>query len=199
MRALIITILLFSAFGLVAQPTPDNEKQQLIALLRASLDSFAAKVNPLTEEQFFKQPDDTTWSVAQITEHLSQIEEGYLREYFVAANTPPPASSVILKRVTDADMLAYETSSVKTKARGTNLPLGRYKSKQGALAILTAVRNETLSVVASAENLRGTYSYRRKGENTYEAKDMYQHFLLLVAHMKRHTAQAENNINVRPR
>ncbi|MFT3902178.1 MAG: DinB family protein [Niabella sp.] len=194
MRVLAIAFLVFSALGLAAQPAPNNEKRQLIVLLQASIDSFTAKVNPLTEAQFFKQPNDTTWSVAQITEHLSQIEEGYLREYFVAINTPPPAASVILKKATDADLTAYETNSVKTKARGTNLPLGRYKSKKDALTILTAVRGETIAVISSAENLRNTYSYRKKGENTYEAKDMYQHFLLLIAHMKRHTRQAEKII-----
>lgn len=186
-------ILFFIAIAARSQTKQNDEKQRLIFLLQASLDSFYSTISKVPDQFFFKQPNDSTWSLAQITEHLAQIEEGYDREYFVAINTPPPSSNVILKKVTDEEMTAYETAVEKTKARGTNLPRNRYCTKGNALKILQEVRSETIDVLKTTQfNLREIYTYRKKGGNTYEEKDMYQFFLLLIAHMKRHTRQAEN-------
>lgn len=176
----------------------ETDRRQLKQLLQSSLDTLVTLIEPLSEEQFFHKKNDSSWSVAQIIEHLSQIEDGYIREYFVAINTPPASQLVTIKTVTDSAMMAYETTPENTKARGTNLPLNRYCTKKDAIRILQESRAETLRVIdTETKDLRTLFTYRKKGADEYEAKDLHQHFLLLVAHMKRHTLQAKKAIYVK--
>lgn len=166
------------------------DKKLLLTLLQSSLDEITALVTNLTEEQFVQIPADSTWSAGQIVEHLSQIEDGFLREYFVAINIPPADSKAKIVYTTDSLMLAYESTPEKTKARGTNLPLNRYCHKADAIRILVSNRSETIRVITDEKrDMRKVFTYRAKANQTFEARDMYQHFLLLAAHMKRHTIQ----------
>lgn len=85
-------MVLVSYINVFAQKTtPQNswggpDKNQLLQLLQSSLDTLLQDVGNMQEKDFFKIPNDSAWSVAQVLERLSQIEEGYLREYFVAIN-----------------------------------------------------------------------------------------------------------------
>jgi len=170
----------------------EQDRQYLVEILSSSLDTFLQLTEHLSEERFFGIPKDNTWSVAQISEHLSQIEEGYQREYFVAINIPPTDPITKLKKVTDEAMLAYEESPQKSVARGTNLPLNRYKTKDESLRILKGARDETIRLMKEEKrDLRNVFTYRKKEGDIYEVKDIHQHFLILVAHMKRHTTQAK--------
>ncbi len=192
-----LVILLLSFITNAQQATTKNinnlpDKKKLLELLQSSLDEVFKLTNGLTEAQYVKVPKDSTWSASQIVEHLSQIEDGFLREYFVALNIPPLSNQSNIFYATDSAMLAYETTPEKTKARGTNLPLNRYCSKADALRILKLNRTETMNVITNEpRDLTKIYSYRAKTNQVYEAKNMYQHFLLLIAHMKRHTHQLQ--------
>lgn len=201
MKSLILTLLLASSLITAAQPVnrrytqADNQKMQ--KLLDSTNYELVRLVNTLTDSQFYYRIDADAWSASDIAEHLSLIDEGYVREMWFTLSQPPfPANYVDSTKGGDEKALAYATQPEKGKARGTNLPRNRYCNKQISIRIFTETNDlaKEFFTVNASKDLRRFFIFRMDSKGVRTVKDAYQQGLLLVAHRMRHIDQLKRII-----
>jgi uncharacterized damage-inducible protein DinB len=191
---------LFVAFAgsLLAQPQAktaawsEDDRREVMTALETTRQDLVALVRPLSEKQFFHRVEATGWSANDIVEHLGLIEEGYVREFWWALSQPPmPASYREAAAGNDQKMRDYATSPTKTEARGTNLPLNRYASKEVCVRIFNNARDLSVEFFTknAKEDLRGFFIFRKDSSGKREVRDLHQQALLMLAHTIRHTNQ----------
>lgn len=196
MKYLILISLFANSLTATAQPAKrlytqsDNEK--ILLLLDSTHNELTKLLTTLSDSQFFHRIDKDTWSAADITEHLSLIDEGYTRELWFTLSQPPfPVNYTDSTKGGDEKALAYATQPEKGKARGTNLPRNRYCDKSTSIRIFTETNDlaKEFFTVNASKDLRRFFIFRMDSKGVRTVKDAYQQGLLLVAHRIRHIDQ----------
>lgn len=197
-RFLTLVLLTTFACGTSAQAQPANavwsaeDRREVMTALEATRKDLLDLIKPLSERQFFHRVGATGWSANDIVEHLGLVEEGYVREFWWALSQPPmPASYREATAGNDQKMRDYATSPEKSPARGTNLPLNRYASKEVCVRIFNNARDLSVEFFTknSQEDLRGYFIFRKNSAGKREVRDLHQQALLMIAHTIRHTNQ----------
>ncbi len=192
----LITIACLHSWTCFAQNVwTEKEKASLFKQLEETRNELLKTVAPLTEEQFYHRIDSNSWSANDIVEHLSLMEEGYIREFWWALAQPTmPVSYRDSTKDGDKKAIAYATSSFKSVARGTNLPLQRYCTKEINLKVFNANRDLAIEffTINQKMDMRGYYVFRKNAKGVREIRDLYQQALWLISHTIRHTNQLKN-------
>lgn len=204
MRTILLYLILSCHFNTTLQAQAPlkqwttQEKNSTMRSLDSTLEVLRALIAPLSETQFFYRPDSTTWSVNDIIEHLGQIEEGYVREFWWALSQPDmPASYQDSTKGGDEKAIAYATDPNKGHARGTNLPLNRYCSKQTGWNVFATARtlSKDFFVRNSGLNMRAYYVFRKDASGRRDIRDLHQQSLWMISHCIRHSEQIRKLIN----
>lgn len=173
----------------------EKERTSLFRQFEETRNELLKTVAPLTEEQFYHRIDSNSWSANDIVEHLSLMEEGYIREFWWALAQPAmPVSYRDSTKDGDEKAVAYATSLTKSAARGTNLPLQRYCSKDINLKVFNANRDLAVEffTINQKTDMRGYYVFRKNAKGVREIRDLYQQALWLISHTIRHTNQLKS-------
>jgi len=168
-----------------AEPLTQRERDRALSELNASRKQFLDAIDGLSPEQWNFKPDDSTWSVGEVAEHIALTERlvpGMLpRILETPVTSTKPEGSVdddtVLKRITNRDQ--------KFKAPEVIQPQHEWKTRAEVVAAYQEARGRTLDYVrTTSDELRGHYMKHPLGN-----MDAYQWLLLTSGHNDRHTAQ----------
>jgi len=168
-----------------AAPLTQRERDRALSELHASRKQFLDAIAGLSPEQWNFKPDERSWSVGQVAEHIAITEQmvpGMLPRLLQSPKqSPKPEGAVddesVLKRVVNREQKFQAPEAIQ--------PKGQYKTYQEVVAAFQAAREKLLDYVrATQDELRGHYAKHVLGN-----LDAYQWILLTSGHTQRHTAQ----------
>lgn len=193
MKVLFYILVFFSCISARAQVKAWSaaEKALILRQLEETRQELLNTVSPLSTRQYFYRLDENSWSANDIIEHLVQMEEGYIREFWWALAQPPMPAYRDSTAGGDKIAMDYATSPVKSQARGTNLPLQRYCDKETGIRVFNTVRDQAIAffTLNEARDMRGYFVFRNNAKGGREARDLHQQALWLISHTVRHTDQ----------
>ena len=159
-----------------------NDRDELLANLKAGRDEFLAAVDGATEEQAAAKPA-TGWSILECAEHVAIVEE-YLRRQLMERSTPTETE---MSRVREAFFAAVAANRRrKIQAPEVAQPSGSFTTLRDAVECFCRNRQQTIAYIAScqADLRRLTTDHPMIG-----AVSGQETMILIVAHPFRHAEQ----------
>lgn len=161
-----------------------TEREQQLDALRRSRETYLASVKNVPDTAASIRPNDSSWSILEIAEHIAVAEHGMFRAIELGTErTSPPdyaRDAAIVDRGANREM--------KVQAPERSRPKGRWTTMAEAVAAFENSRANTILFVEKGER------DPRKIECQHPllgALDGHQVLLLMSAHLERHTAQIE--------
>ncbi len=176
---------IFLAFSLAlsAQPLTRNERNRAMSELHATRKLVQDAVAGLKEKQLNFKPNEKSWSIAEIVEHLAVVEDGLFAAYKQVAGGPAVAGAKSAFK--DEDYIkVIRSRDQKVQAPESMAPKKTFPSTPKALEAFNERRLRNIDFVDKTKD----EDLRRKimsGQNI----DAYQIFLLIAAHAERHVSQ----------
>lgn len=191
-------ILLFSfcitkmTFGQPGKVWADADRDTLITLIKDSKAKLIEATKGLSEKQIDFEPNDTSWSIKGVVEHLANYAEAYYWELIAAVRVPLPQflDSV---RCNDQVYMNLADNADKHVASELFVPRDKYGDFQNTLKQYTIFEDVLLSFITNnRKNLREHFSVRpNKGVFDCRWRDAHQIVLVEIAHIYRHLKQIE--------
>ncbi len=184
-----LTLLLVATATLGAAITgPDitaTERDTALQYLGETRDGLLSSVKLLSDAQLKFKPAPDRWSIAEIVEHITLIEntvDDIVGKQLAQGAAAKPDR---VAKETDAMLLAkVPDRTTKVKAPGFATPANRWSWPETQQHFLTA-RAETISLLRSTGNLRG----HTVNHPVFGPLDGYQWILAAAGHCERHTKQ----------
>ena len=164
------------------------EKIDVFEYLQETKVGLNKSVDGLSEEQMIFKPDDESWSVAQVIEHIVAVEgalKSMLEAKFEAGETPDLKADV---KMTDDQVVALITDRTgKIKTQEQFQPSGKFSNADEAIEAFNDQRENI------DDWLKGSDVDMRNYVNDFPFGkiDAYQTVLFMAGHSARHTAQIE--------
>ncbi len=162
--------------------------KDIFGYLDETKESLEASLDDLSAEQMQFRPDDESWSVAQIVEHII-IVEGALKsmlETRIQAGENLDKKSEI--KMSDEDVVALITNrSEKIQTQDQFQPSGKFSEADEAIEAFMDQRGAIVDWLEGAEVDMRNYV----NEFPFGMIDAYQTVLFMAGHTERHTAQIE--------
>jgi hypothetical protein len=184
----LIILLLFTS-DLLGQPLSDNEREYVILLLEENSKSFLASIENVSDAQWIFKPATTSWSVGEISEHIT-LSEDLL--FSIAQKTlQAPADYHKAKSLEGSEQEILDKisdRSVKAQAPEVIRPSGKFASKRDLVAAFQSARKRTIDYVkTTTDPLKNHVAiHPAVGELT-----VYQWIVFIAGHAKRHIAQLQ--------
>lgn len=164
------------------------DKIDVIEYLKETKEALDESVEGLSDEQMQFKPDENTWSVAQVVEHIIIVEgtlKSMLEGLFEEGETPDQKAEV---KMTDEEVVGLITNRKdKIQTQPQFQPSGKFTSAEDALDAFDEEREKTLDWLKDSDvNMRNYVS-----EFPFGKIDAYQTILFMAGHSARHTAQIE--------
>lgn len=192
---LIAFALLISAVSFAQTKNPawtEQERQTLLEGLQTSQNNLLNEVKDLTKKQISFKPDSTSWSVAEIVEHLAVYDELLYWDLLNKQYSPEMPEWVEKVKGLDSIMIAYTDDPAKLKAPFIAQPLGRFESQTDLIAYFNRYRNELVKLIRETDtDFRLHFVFRSKDAGVWRVRDLHQYTLLWIAHTQRHTNQVK--------
>jgi len=166
------------------------DRNFLLDNLESSLKAVFEEVDSLSETQWNWKPNDSTWSVAEVIEHLIVHDELFYREARVLTGIPEMTPQEAALFSEDSIISSYREITPQNIGRSPSYmePLGRWCSKEDALSAYSRIRTALVDFVKTTDkDLRKIYTSSGRGPTTY--RDLHQLLLISVAHTQRHLKQ----------
>ena len=166
----------------------DEERAQMVSLLRQTYDQVLAAVQPLNASQWGFRPGLDRWSIALITEHLGVVEASLFRQVERALKTEPNRSWFLDTHGKDERIVRLLADrSDKRDAPPAVVPTGNV-DKEVALRVFFERRAQSIAFAeTTAEPLKAhTLDHHRAEVGTINA---YQWLLYIPLHTRRHLNQ----------
>ena len=146
------------------------------------------EVKNLSEEQMQYKPDEESWSIAEIVEHIIIVEgglEAMLEGSMEAGETPDQKAEV---KMTDEQIVGFITDrSQKIQTQDQFQPSGKFSNAEEALDAFNEQRENFVDWLKDSDASMRNYV----NEFPFGKIDAYQTVLFLAGHTERHTAQIE--------
>lgn len=196
MKKLLIPILILSVQCSTISDTEltKEEREFAINALSSSRDKLLSAINGLSEMQLNYKSDESSWSIAQCTEHITIFENQVfeiLEESLELPANPERRESV---KNTDKELMARIIDRTNNKAETTEdlVPNGKYRNHNSTIIEFEAKRKKHMNYLKTTkDDLRNHFM-------SFGAIDAYQIFLYMSAHTERHILQIKeikNNTN----
>ena len=183
MKTLILATACLAALS--AATLQRGERDRAMSSLHASRKQFLDSISGLSEAQWNFKPDEKTWSVAEVAEHIA-ISEDTLWGMIEKQMLPSPAKSVDLKANDEAIMKGVTDRSKKFQAPEMLVPTHRWKTREELTAHFKASRDKLIAYVdTTSDDLRS----HTAPHPVFKELDAYQWILLISGHSERHTMQ----------
>jgi hypothetical protein len=186
--AAVVCALLFVANPVAAQ-TGDVQKDRAAAVkyLEETRQAFLKSIENVTPAQWTFKASPTSWSIAEVAEHIGISEEtifGMVTTQMLQAPAPKPGETI-----SDEKLIAGVTDrSKKAQAPEMLKPVNRWATKDALVKDFNGARDKTTAWVKSTnEDLRA----HAAPHPAFGALDLHQWVLLIAGHSARHTAQIE--------
>ncbi|GJM30881.1 MAG: hypothetical protein DHS20C17_35160 [Cyclobacteriaceae bacterium] len=163
----------------------DTELDDLSRYLKDSKKDLLNTLKALSDHQINYKPDDESWSIAEVVEHIALSESFIFSLAQGALESPTPD---LTKNLTDEQITSIITSrETKVKTRPELEPKAYKGSYQEALNDFKQQRKKHIKFLESTDaDLRHHYF-----EFPFGTADTYQVMLFMAGHAVRHTKQIQ--------
>ncbi len=184
----LVTLMLLS-FSTNTSKLTEEERQMVNKHLTETRDHMLSVLDGLSDEQLNFKPDDVTWSIAEVVEHLAIIENTFGgMVHKTVADGPNPALKDSLVFTDEQIMPAITDRSNKVKTSKPFEPSGKYGSYEATLQAFLEKRSELIEYVKTTDDdLRNRYN----NDLPFGAVDGVQLIVFTAAHTERHVLQME--------
>ncbi len=168
----------------------EQDRLNLIQDLNSSHSSIRNKIKSLNDAQWNWCTNSTSWSIAQVVEHLIVHDELFYREMRVLSHLPEFPAQPKHNFSSDDEILSYRVITAENIGSSPTYmePRGRWCDKNHALKGFDLSRKALVDFITSTEsNLREIYTESGRGPTKY--RDLHQLMLISIAHTMRHEHQ----------
>jgi hypothetical protein len=172
------------------QPGPLSEEQRKFArdYLETTKADFLKAIAGLSAQQVTYKPDEKTWSILDIAEHITLAEQRFFdiieKEIKNAPDSSPRRVKLseqdIIDRLTNRGFKAKSPESITAK--------GTFATIADAQQAFEKQRDANIAYISSTNDLLHWYFWRHPATGKI---DLYQTIILMAAHSKRHILQME--------
>ena len=168
-------------------PLTDRERATLVTDLEASRERFLQSIAGLTEAQWNFKPAPERWSIAQVAEHLTLVDQGLVGMVKGPLLGTPEVAPLAGDSVEQGLKAFYLDRSKKFPSPEGFVPTGRFANRAALLAAYNGARGQTL------EHVKTTMDPIRwhRLEHPLGMLDGYQWLTILAPHSDRHLMQIE--------
>ena len=163
-------------------------EKDIYEYLEETKESLEESVQDLSEDQMQFKPDDDSWSVAEIVEHIIIVEgalKGMLEGNIAAGETPELKAEVEMKDDQVMGLITDRSSKIKTQSQFE--PNGKFLDADTALEAFNDQRENMVDWLKDSDVDMRNYV----NEFPFGKIDGYQTLLFMVGHTARHTEQIE--------
>lgn len=168
----------------------DHERLSNLKELEAARERLCSLTDGLSDAQWQFHPSETSWSVAEVVEHLVLVERIFLPQVLAGMAGPMAPSGVIEKIAGKEALIRKHTSDRRHKVvtPSAYLPSGRWEGATRLLQDFDEVRGRTMAFVSST-----TEAIHSKVVRHPVLGDMDGHhwMIFFAGHCARHIAQIE--------
>jgi hypothetical protein len=178
-----------------AQPLSQGERDFALSALHGSRKLFLDAVDGLSAAQLKWKPDEKTWSVMEVAEHVVASEEFLAGMGQKALQSPAePSKKQPKPREMDAKILAgVADRSQKAQAPDGLVPKGRFRAIGELTAEFRKLRDRNIAFVRETQqDLRSHFAPSPMGD-----LDALQWYIFMAGHTERHVAQIQE-LKARP-
>jgi hypothetical protein len=171
------------------QTLSQGDRDFALSALHGSRKMFLDAVQGLSENQLKWKPDEKTWSVMEVAEHVAASEEFIAGMAQKALQSPAdPSKKQPNPRAMDEKILAaLRDRSHKAQAPEGLAPKGRFPSISALTAEFRKLRDRNIAFVRETQlDLRSHFAPSPMGDI-----DALQWYIYLAGHTERHVAQIE--------
>jgi hypothetical protein len=169
-------------------PVVFTEKDREFALkyLNETRDDYVKQMTGLSDAQLNFRAAEGRWTIAEIAEHITVVENALFGMVTNQVMKAPPAKCEDAHRFSDTGIiLAITNRSQKFTAPEQVRPTGRWKTRDELLASFEKARSQTIDFMKNNKaDLRSTFAQAPMG-----MMDAYQWLLFMTGHSDRHLAQ----------
>lgn len=188
MKKIILPIVMFVLVSFTTGTTrlTDAEREMAVKELTHSRDEVLIALDGLSESQVNFKPDEETWSLAEITEHLVITENGIFGMVEESLKTPADPSRRGEVKMTDEQILGFiEDRSTRVKTQQQMEPTGQFGDFEATLEMFKDSREKHLNYLKETDDdLRNHYA-----QLPFGTLDGLQVILFLSGHTDRHLQQ----------
>jgi DinB superfamily len=183
-----VVILMMLSFTTTDMSITKAERKFALAKLKETKNHLKEAIKGLSAAQLNFKANDSTWSIAECTEHIALTETALYSMFEGALKTnPDPSKRGDIKFTDDQvwNMITDRTNKVKTFEPFK--PSGKFGSFEGTLKEFNDKRNVHIQNVKKIqEDLRNRYA-----QLPFGTVDAFQVIIFLAAHSERHINQIE--------
>ena len=183
-RVAVLPVVLMLAGAAFSQTLSQADRDKGVQYLQQTRDGVIAAVKGLSEAQLKFKPAPDRWSVAEVLEHITLVEDGLFQN--VSVNIMKAPAGAADRDVAKADATVLELvpdRSHKRQAPPQFVPTGRWTPAETLDHFLKS-RARTIEFLESAQDLRAHVS-----DSPLGPLDGYEWVLFMSAHSERHTKQ----------
>lgn len=189
MRSILsVCVTLALAAPALAQPaSAQKERSAAVKYLEETRAAFLKSIAGVSEAQWKFKASPTSWSIAEVAEHIAISEGtilGLITTQMLKAPAPKPGEGIA-----DEKLIAGITDrSQKAQAPEMLKPVNKWATKEALVKAFNADRDKTIEwVKTTPEDLRA----HAAPHPMFGPLDVHQWVLLLAGHSARHTSQIE--------
>lgn len=179
---------LYNKCDLLNHASEFEVNKDIFEYLEETRDNLEESLEGLTEEQMQFKPDEESWSVAEIIEHIYIVEgalKGMLEAKLAEDPTPDMKSEV---KMSDEEVVGFITDrSQAIKTRSEFEPSGKFSAADDAWEAYSEQRETIVDFLKESDADMRNYI----NEFPFGKIDAYQTVLFLAGHTARHTDQIE--------
>ena len=162
-----------------------KDRQYLLENLERTRNEIIKETGDLSPEQWHFKETDTSWSIAQVVEHIGLYERTFLSESSVIRQTKPEPELAMNAR-TDSSYLTWMNEPQAHTANKIHIPLELMKGKDNLTFFLYG-RNLIVDFIRTTkDDLKAYYTFRGGDE---KRRSLHALFVVHFGHTDRHLRQ----------
>ena len=164
------------------------ERTHLLEILQASEANLVAMLNETSEDLFLYKPNEDTWSMAELVEHLLNTDAGLLVSIQKKAEDIQDTMPDVFPIEKIVRVVSNRTH--KVKAPDFLIPKGQFKNKAEAIAAFRKNRATIEDFVATTDFPMDKIAFKHFALGLIDAKGW---IIFMAGHCERHLLQMGEN------
>jgi len=160
-----------------------QERIEILPMLEDSRQEFLAAVGSVSEEQAVAKPDPNRWSVLECVEHVTFVEDRFLKRL----ETAPRLDAPRVDKDKEADLAQrVPNRTVRAEAPELARPTGRFRSLAQAMQQFNSNRDATIRF---AKDRAAELYWLSLEHPRFGAVNGSEFMVIIAGHARRHAAQ----------
>src|SRR5215471_15741515 len=160
-----------------------QDRIEIVPMLEDSRQEFLAAVGTVSEEQAVAKPDPNRWSVLECVEHVTFVEDRFLKRL----ETAPRLDAPRVDKDKEADLAQrVPNRTVRAEAPELARPTGRFRSLAQAMQQFNSNRDATIRF---AKDRAAELYWLSLEHPRFGAVNGSEFMVIIAGHARRHAAQ----------